>query len=389
MKIFIMKKILLLCFIVSFHGFAVGQEISPKLSASLDGIVQKFKERWRRFRVEDDSVSAASFYKSDHFNISISNNPIDFETKSIVLKNPNYTNVFEDYEENRVNYPVSYSVLHEGRLISLFENGEFVCHKLEGFNRDTEYEALLNIRKFKYHWSVNGIMYALSGNSLYSWQDSKWNRSKQSIPVKNKPILYGDDNFMVFSDCYGEFGGTIYFFELATGKTYFTESTCANSVLKKGDDYFVLAQLGHMMGSAEVKIINNPLNLTLAKKSEIGKSKDGQARGYTDKTMAYEKLLDLYGIQLFSTFEYKERQLYLAYLKELAFLAEIHENEIEVVHPLFENNIYTHEPITTTFGDYTLINMDFYGTALEREVSVLIIKDDEITKVDWNVNQSD
>lgn len=54
------------------------------------------------------------------------------------------------------------------------------------------------------------------------------------------------------------------------------------------------------------------------------------------------------------------------------------------VHPLFDNEIYTHEPITTSYGDYTLMNLDFYGIALDREVSVIIFHNDKIIKIDWN-----
>ena len=62
-------------------------------------------------------------------------------------------------------------------------------------------------------------------------------------------------------------------------------------------------------------------------------------------------------------------------LSDLTFIAEIKNNEIEIVHPLFFNDLHTHDPITTQNGDYTLINLDFYGTGFDREVSVIIIND--------------
>jgi hypothetical protein len=208
------------------------------------------------------------------------------------------------------------------------------------------------------------------------------------LPLKKQPKLFEDNEFIVFGDCHGEFGGTVYFFDKASKETYFSESTCANSVLKKDGNYLVLAHLGHMMGSSEIKSISDPRKLTKVKKSEINKTKDGQPLGYTDKSGAYQKLLDIYGIQLFSTFKYSERELYIIYLNEITFLAEIEGNEIRIVHPLFNNEIYTHDPVTNSYGDYTLMNLDFYGTALDKEVSVIIIDQNKITKVDWNENHS-
>ena len=66
----------------------------------------------------------------------------------------------------------------------------------------------------------------------------------------------------------------------------------------------------------------------------------------------------------------------------------IRDREIQIVNPLFDNDKYTHDPITRTYGKYTLISMDHYGTALDREVSLMIIKNNEVTLIDWNENHS-
>ena len=63
-------------------------------------------------------------------------------------------------------------------------------------------------------------------------------------------------------------------------------------------------------------------------------------------------------------------------------------NEIKIVNPLLNNDKYTHDPITKTYGDYKLINMDFYHTAKKREVTIMIIKDGKVTLLDWNENHS-
>ena len=116
----------------------------------------------------------------------------------------------------------------------------------------------------------------------------------------------------------------------------------------------------------------------------MNKTKDGQALGYADKSEAYQKVLDLFSIQIFSTFNYQGRQLYIVRLNELTFLAEMKGTEIQIVHPLFEKAFYTHQPVTTSYGNYTLVNLDFYGTARDKEVSVIIVRQNKITKVDWN-----
>ncbi|MEQ9229564.1 MAG: hypothetical protein RIF46_02710, partial [Cyclobacteriaceae bacterium] len=166
------------------------------------------------------------------------------------------------------------------------------------------------------------------------------------------------------------------------------ESSCTNSVFKEEANYVILSHLGHMEGSSEIKSIKNPRNLPKAKKHEINKRKDGAALGYSDKSRASKQLLDFRGLQLFSTFTYKDKRLYLVHLNGLTFLAEIVENDVQAVHPFFNNKIYTHDPITRNYGKYILINMTYYGTALNKEVAIVIINEDSIVKLDWNEDHS-
>jgi len=223
---------------------------------------------------------------------------------------------------------------------------------------------------------------------IYVWNGSNWIKSKDSFPLKNQPKLFEDDEFIVYRDCHGEFGGTVYFYEKLTTKTFFTESTCANSVIKSKNGYEVLAKLGHGNGFSEIKMINDPRKLTLAKETEINTTVKGAALGYTDKSNAFEKKLDFYGVQIFSSFIWKNKELFIVHLADLTFIAEIKNNKIEIVNPLFFSDLYTHCPITSKYGEYTLMNLDHYGTGLEREISVLIIKGNKITKLDWNENHS-
>jgi hypothetical protein len=334
---------------------------------------------------KNDSVSCSSLYRTDYFNVAISKNPIIFDTVHAVIKNPYYSDDFYyEYKDNYKNYPISYSVIYEENLVSLFRNGKFVCHNLVNLQRNLDFEKKLNTKKFKYHWIIDNELGSLSGNTIYIWNNNKWKKAKTKFPLRKQPKLFEDSEFVVFGDCHGEWGGTVYFFDKVSGETYFTESTCANTVYKSDEKYIVLAHLGHGNGFSEIKIIENPRRLTKAKKSEINKPQNGGALGYTDKSNAYQKTLDFYGIQLFSTFHYGERQLYIVDLNELTFIAEIDGDEIQIVHPLFDNEIYTHDPITNNYGIYTLINLNFYGTALDKEVSIIIVYKDKITKLDWN-----
>lgn len=347
------------------------------------------KHTWEKVTVTKDSLYLSPY--KEKFKVSVSDNYIDFDTNHIVVKNPYFSDKYENAEEeknNVKNFPKSFSVIYENSLVSLFENGKFACFNLNNFERNTKLENKLNTKRFNYHWIIDNQLGGLSGNSIFLWNGNEWTKSKNNFPLKNHPKLFEDEKFIVFGDCFGEWGGTVYFFEKSTSKTFFTESTCANSVIKNSNGYNVLAHLGHGSGSTEVKTIPDPTKLTLAQSNEIGKTFKGQAMGYIDKSNAFKKKIDFYGVQIFSSFIYKEKVLYVVHLSDLTFIAEIKDNEIEIVNPLFFNDLYTHDPITNKYGNITLMNLDHYGTGLDREISVLIINGNRITKLDWNENHS-
>ena len=387
-----MKILLHVIFSILINCTVFGQLELQSDSVSFDKLLGKFHEGIDRNILSvgqvNVSVSASSLYKTEDFNISISDSPIAFDTLHLVIENPFYTDDLDGYYDNYINHPISYSVIYDDRLVSLFQNGGFVCYGLDSFKRDLDFEKKLNTREFKYHWVVNYKLVAISGDSVFIWNDSNWQKYSKEFPLPKQPKLFEDSEFLVFRDCYGEFGGTVYFFDKANGETYFTESTCANSVIKNEDGYLVLAHLGHFMGFAGAKTITDPRKLTKAKQKEINKMIRNKALGHSDTSNAYKVPLNFFGIELFSTFKYGKRQLFMVYLNEMTFLAEIVDNEIQIVHPLFDNPIYTHDPITNSYGNYILMNLDFYRIAKDREVSVIIIDGKRLIKLDWNEKYS-
>lgn len=365
--------------------------ISQSNAQNFDKLIENFRYNSHGLGMKpQDSISESSLYTSKEFNVSISENPLYLEIDTLVIENPFYTDDYEDWDDNYINFPKSFTVIYQDNLISLFDKGKFVCHSLKDNSRNKKLEGKLNTKSFKYHWLIDGKLYAKSKaflfSGLYEWNGKKWKKSNIKIPIDEQPILFSDEQYIVYRKCSGEFGGTIYFYNRESEETYFTESTCANTVFKKNGQYHILAHLGHMMGTSEIKIIDEPKNLSKAKKSQL-KIRRGNL-GYQDESNAFTKPLDLFGIQLFSTFSIENRQVFLAHLNESTFLAEIDGTEIQIVNPLFDYDKYTHDPITRSYGKYTLINMDHYGTALDREVSLMIIKDNKITLLDWNENHS-
>ncbi|NVN96500.1 MAG: hypothetical protein HXX18_14585 [Bacteroidetes bacterium] len=359
-------------------------------SVKFDSIIKHFKER----NYSHDKIRLPLIYQEKDYEIVISDNSIAFDLQETVLKNP-----FDS------KYPISYSVVYQDKLVSLFEPGTFVCHSIPALTRDTEFERKVNTKKFQYHWLLDNKLVGISDDKYYYLNsDNVWLDYTASVPFTGQPKLFEDSSYISFCDCHGEWGGTVYFYNKTTKKIYFTEATCANSILKKNNEYLVLSHLGHMEGSTELKAITNPDKLSLVDLKNTNKPFQGQlslvdlenmnktfqvqALGNADSSKAANTIFEYYDIQIFSSFTYQGKTLYLVYWRDKTFLAELKNNTIQIVNPLFNRELYTHNPITTNYDNTILMNLDYYGIAREREVSCIIIKDNQLIKFDWNEKHS-
>lgn len=361
-------KILLLTFTLQ----ACGQQTSRQIDnvVKFDTIVSHFK----KLNYSEDTIRLPLIHKNKDYSIKISKTPLQFELNQIVVKNPFGSE-----------YPISYSVIYQDRLITLFEQGSFFCQSTSTFERDTEFEKLLNTQKFQYHWLLDHKLVGLSDKRYYFLNtENVWVEYNNDVPFSTQPKLFEDDNYISFCDCHGEWGGTVYFYNKQTKKTHFTEATCANSIIKRDNKYYVLSKLGHMMGSTDLEVFSNPGKLPTVELKNINKAFQGQALGYADTSKVAKPVFSYYGIQMFASFIYNGRTIYLVNWRNETFLAEIKNSIIKIINPLFNEEFYTHNPVTTTYDSITLINFDFYGIAGDREVYCLIIKDGILTKLDWN-----
>jgi hypothetical protein len=305
-----------------------------------------------------------------YYPIGLNGTQIKFDDKKLDLncKDIKLKNTFNGGE-----YPLSYSVLFKGHLVSLFEPGMFMCINLSNFKRDTEFEKILNVKKFDYHWLIQNRLIAKANGSNFELKDNKWVSYNEALPLTNSPVLYQDEQYICYANCNGEFGGEVYFYNKQTKETHVTEATCAVTVYHENGKYYVLSNLGHMMGFTDLVEITDPEKLRI-KTSNVKIMRD---------TTGKKSLFSYQGIQLFSTFEINAQHYYLAYWFEMPFLARVENNVIYIADPLLGKEIYMHNAITTNYNGTTLITYSFYGESRERECASIIIDHGNFTRINW------
>ncbi len=256
-------------------------------------------------------------------------------------------------------FPVSYSVIFRDRLIALFDPGYFAAYHLPSMERDTLMEKRLNTRKFQYHWILNDQLTGLSDGTNYTFSASdQWEPVSLSFKPWKKPKLFEDDKYICFRECYGEWGGKMHFTNKKTSKTNSFLASCANTVLKEDPDHYLVLSHG-------------------ASYSDCLRVKDGPDLSGSGR------LFNARPIGFYSFFRFNDKLLYLVHDRGLTFLAEVHGQTISIVHPLLSKVIWTHHPVTSVSDGTILINMDFYSVGNDREVSGLILRNDEIIRYKW------
>ncbi len=309
----------------------------------------------------------------------------------ILTSNKNYTVVLADsaypfivsrrFERNPFGsgkFPLCFSIIYDKYLVALFEPGQFACYDPDTWRRNKALENRLNTKRFERHWLIGNKLTALSGGRYWQYDPVKgWLPYNNVVPFKNRPKLFEDQQFLVYNDCNGEFGGHIYFFDKQTKKTYYTSSTCAVWVRSTAEGYRVLSSLGHMIGHAAETTIADPRRLP-EWTPETGK----QLRTVNEKDTSHV-VFNYYGIQVFGGAEVNSQVFYILHTNDTPCLATLSNNTFTVVHPLVNYRFYTHDPITARYGNDYLINLDFYGIGGDREVACLLIRDNRIIFLNW------
>ena len=95
-------------------------------------------------------------------------------------------------------------------------------------------------------------------------------------------------------------------------------------------------------------------------------------------------VFDFNNLELFGGFRWQNQTFYLMHWRETTFLTTIDRQQISIADPLFADNLYTHNPITTTYGtDLALTNLNFYDLGEGNEMATLLWQGQQLTKIEW------
>lgn len=184
--------------------------------------------------------------------------------------------------------------------------------------------------------------------------------------VENRSFkIFEDKDYLLYSNCYGEFGGTIFFKNKKTKNWYENSATCTVVVNKLNNEYYITNYLD-WTGVSSVLKISDP--------TKLKKSKGNHNKKYgSDYNQGIENILDDFGVNIHTSF-INNNELYHLYRKgNKTYIGKIENSKMVIVdqlnfnfYPTFNQQIDNHEQILIFY------NID------TKESGILIIESNQL-----------
>lgn len=359
-----MKKYTLLFLFILFTSSAFAQQ-----PVTFDQMVSRMTKPY-----QEDTFPRKLFPRDEKYTISLSDQPLPLVLKDTIIKT-----------SRRGMRSIAGAVLFRDNLVILSASGRFTCYRPDDLSRNKEFEKKLNTKIWRSHQILNNQLIAQSAEQpFYFTAANTWEIYKTPATVKETTPLYEDEDYFCYSECHGEWGGMIYFFDKRTGSTYFTGAGCARSVLKKAGKYYVLSSLRHMSGSSDLVEIADPRKLSECASEMSYETVRWMDRQAADTAKHAVSVFDVYGLVVHAIFSIEDRFISLGSWRKQTFLCEIDQDMTTIVHPFFNESFSPYSASTNGYGDIQLVNIST-GTWNDTYVAItLIIKGNKITRITWN-----
>lgn len=383
MRVFRLYWLLVYCALAGLFSSCGADESAPPIRPYVADLTDLLRQ-WKRTErcngslltppvIFRDSTRDAAGQPELSFELRLATQPLGIRHQIVRLPNPFGARA----------HPLCTSVIYQQHLVALFAPGSFACFRLSDFSRNKLLETQLNALSFKQHWVLNQQLIGWRQGSAYRFDtlQQKWQRYNGPMPFDRKAKLFEDERFVCTTDCQGEFGGHVYFFDKRTGQTHYTTATCASTVWKEHGKYHLLASL---MGNAKSGTILSPEKLPLISQ----KPNPAQSWEYVGLPgLVPDPLVQrrfFYWLAITGCFQWQQQQLYLITWRETTFLATIDHSIITAVDPLFIQPLQNHNSITVAYApDLTLVNLPHYQKGAYEEAACLLMQGFLITKVEW------
>jgi hypothetical protein len=302
-----------------------------------------------------------------------------------------------------------YTIIYGNHLIVLNKADSFYSFTTDCFERDTKFENKLNSQRFKKALVITDTLYGIdSVNQAFKFDKSNhnWIKRSEQLPLFNSEPICETDKYICYSICQGEYGGLVFFYNKITQKITFAPATCAVSLMKFKDGFYIISNLAHMQGSSDIVKIENPDLLYVLPDSLNMRNKWDFIINYypilCDKTISKKQITPVFEDWeklISSGFKIKGKNYFLTkmmYKEEWrTYLSRFENDSLRVINTsdtIFADLPASHGEITRktnnqTVIDYTLFAEDSKDWIESEERNLLlttfILTDSTLIRINW------
>lgn len=155
---------------------------------------------------------------------------------------------------------ISSAVYYDGHIICLQADSKvFVLDTT--FNRNDSLTAQFSKLKVQYLHTYNDTILLLTDKDIFYLDTSFLLKKYNNRPFKYGLPNYNDSAYDIYACSAGEWGGSVFFLDKQTNKTYSYPATAVQQVLKFKDNYIVSSFLPHLSGFSDYLSIKDPTKL--------------------------------------------------------------------------------------------------------------------------------
>lgn len=189
------------------------------------------------------------------------------------------------------------------------------------------------------------------GHSKYNidtvWVNEDFNRAIFPESNTTDSVFYEDNDYVFNASCSGEWGGSLYVQDKATGKRYECSATCPVSINKIDSAYYLTTTLAHGICFAEVLKISDPKKLKAIENKPSGKRKT-VIKSISDleckSKVGLVSLVDTMGVLILMSYIQNGRLLHITTDHVNTYLAEIRGTNLVNLRTICDKSIWCYNP---------------------------------------------
>ena len=152
-------------------------------------------------------------------------------------------------------YSIAWS---NGHIIAAQNNGKLLILD-SNYQRQATLETRLNKDHLSRLFCLHDTVFIVAKNTRYYLDTGmNWQVDNDHPLKEDRTLLWDDDTWSVSECCMGEFGGSVFFVNKKTNKTWSYPATCASQVMKYKNGYWICNNLAHLGRHTSYTLIPDP-----------------------------------------------------------------------------------------------------------------------------------